>query len=61
MNLLSLIDGASAFGLGASCGRVSSAAVRSLIPGMKCLVKNITGEPRHPLYISADQALIDLQ
>ena len=44
---------------GAYLGR--SEAVRSLIPGMKCLVKNNTGEPRHPLYISPDQALMDLQ
>lgn len=37
-----------------------STQIRKLIPGMKCLVKNVTGEPRHPLYISYDQELIDL-
>lgn len=37
-----------------------SAYVRRLIPDMKCLARNKTGEPTHPLYISDDQELIDL-
>ncbi len=37
-----------------------SACIRKLIPNMKCLQKNKTGEPRHPLYIPENQELIDL-
>lgn len=37
-----------------------SAYVRRLIPDMKCLARNKTGEPTHPLYIPDDQELIDL-
>lgn len=37
-----------------------SAVVRACIPNMKCFAKNKTGEPKHPLYVSENQPLIDL-
>lgn len=33
--------------------------VCNLIPHMKCLIKNKTGQPRHPLYIRLSQELME--
>lgn len=40
--------------------RNRSAEVKKLFPNMKCLGKNKTGEPKHPLYVPYDQELVDL-
>lgn len=37
-----------------------SLRMRSFFPEMKCLGLNVTGEPKHPLYVRANQELIVL-
>ncbi len=39
--------------------RNRSTDVKKLFPHMKCLGKNKTGEPKHPLYVPSNQDLVD--
>ncbi len=41
--------------------RNRSEEVSALFPQMKCLGVNKTGEPKHPLYVPSDQALMDFK